>query len=263
MKKFYTAMNEAVFYFSVGLDEKVLKEFIRQVTNLVIYSVEVKNSKLLKDYMNTREKTIDLLVLTNIGYINVEINNNNYEWLNDRNFSYACKILANSVECSQNYKDAEKVLQINLCYLGQTGKGIVKYQVRSEEVVDGFEQIFTEKMEIYVVNVDFFKNMVYNGNKKFIEENYLLCALDLSLKEIDKISEGNEILMNFKDSIEKINNNEDFVKWNYEKEAERIKNTLMKDSIEQIAKNLLEAGVDKKIISESTKLSIEEINDLK
>ena len=230
---------------------------------------------MLKDYINTREKTIDYLALTNIGYVNIEINNVKYDWLNDRNFSYACKVLSNAVERSQNYKDVTKVIQINICHLGKTEKGIVKYQVRSEELVTGFETIFTEKMEIYVVNVDFYKKMVYNGNKKFINENYLLCALDLSLKEIDKISEGNEILMDFRKDIEKINDDEDFVKWmSYQEEQEKIKNTLIKDGynagIEQgeknkqieIVKNMLATGAEKEYIAKVTKLSIDEINNL-
>ena len=189
------------------------------------------------------------------------------DWLNDRNFSYACKILSNAVEKSQNYKEVTKVIQINLCHLGNTEKGIVKYQIRSEEKVLGFEEVFTEKMEIYVVNVDFYKKMVYNGNKKFICENYLLCALDLSLKEIDKISEGNEILMNFKEELEKINDDEDFVKWmSYEEEQEKIKNTFIKEGFDagilKTAKNMLNEKSDITFISKVTGLSEKELYEL-
>ena len=53
-----------------------------------------------------------------------------------------------------------------------------------------------------MINIDFYKKMVYNGNKKFIKKNYLLCAMDLTTNDIDKISEGNEELMEFKKMLE-------------------------------------------------------------
>ena len=78
-----------------------------------------------------------------------------------------------------------------------------------------------------MVNIDFYKEMVYNDNNKFIKDNYLLCAMDLKPDDIDKISEGNEKLMEFKKSLEEINDREDFVKWmSAEEEAVIIKNTM-------------------------------------
>ena len=49
-----------------------------------------------------------------------------------------------------------------------------------------------------------FNKMLHDGNKKLIKESYLLCALDLTQKEIDEISEENEILMDFRKRIEKL-----------------------------------------------------------
>ena len=54
-----------------------------------------------------------------------------------------------------------------------------------------------------MVNIDYYREMVYNKNKKFIKENYLLCVMDLQPSDIDNIKEGNEFLMEYKNDLEK------------------------------------------------------------
>ena len=295
-KTFYTATNEAVFYYCIGNNLNKAKTFIQQVIKRPIYEIEIKNAKLLKDYMYTKEKTLDYLVLTDIGYINIEINNYNKDWGIKRDVAYACKVVGNSVEKAKDYGKMEKVIQININKMGKTSKGVVSYKLNADEECEVFPNTLTDVIEIYMVNIDFYKDMVYNGNKKFIKDNYLLCAMDLKPNDIDKISEGNEELMEFKEMLEKINDNEDFVKWiDAEKEAEIFHNTMINESketglkqgieegreqgllqgIEQgiqkgernkqiaIVQNLLNEGSSVEFIAKVTGLSIEEINDLK
>ena len=113
--------------------------------------------------------------------------------------------------------------------------------------------------------------MVYNGNKKFIYDNYLLCAMDLKPVDIDNISEGNECLMEYKKDLEKINNDEDFVKWiSAEKEAEMFENTRIliaeEKGIEQerieIAKKMINENMDESLIIKLTGLSKDELSKL-
>ena len=281
-KTFYTATNEAVFYYCIGQDVNKAKVFIEQVIKRPIYKIEIKNVKLLKDYMYTKEKTLDYLVLTDIGYINVEINNYNKDWRIKRDVSYLCKIVANSV--NDDYNKMPKVIQINVNRLGKTEVGCEVYTINAENNHEGFNKTLTDIIEIYMVNIDFYKEMAYNGNKKFIKDNYLLCAMDLKPDDIDKISEGNEKLMEFKKSLEEINDREDFVKWmSAEEEAVIIKNTMINEAKEEgfeqgisqgieqgqkernveIAKNMLAEKSDIEFISKVTGLSVEEINNLK
>lgn len=129
--------------------------------------------------------------------------------------------------------------------------------------------------------------MVYNGNKKFIKDNYLLCAVDLKPEDIDNISEGNDGLMEFKNDLEKINDDEDFVNWiSSEKEAEMFERTRIliaeeeatkrglkkgleqgieqgiKKGIIETAKKMKNENIDIDTIRKITNLSIEEINKL-
>lgn len=290
-KKLYTSMNEAVFYYCIGNNPEMAKIFIEQVIKKKIHKLEMKNPKLLKDYMNAKERTLDYLVLTDEGYINIEINNYYEDWRINRDITYACKVLTNSVDKKKEYKDMPKVTQININRLGKDKGAYEVYKLNSTNNTKGFAKTLSNIIEIYMLNIDFYKEMVYNGNKKFICDNYLLCAMDLQPEDIDNILEGNEVLMEYKKNLEKINDNEDFVKWiSSEEEAEMFERTRilvaeeraiergLKKGIEQgiqqgiqqgqrskqteIAKNLLKENIDINIISLATGLNIDELNKL-
>ncbi|MBO5095404.1 MAG: PD-(D/E)XK nuclease family transposase [Bacilli bacterium] len=224
--KYYTSMNEAVFYYCIGNDLNKAKIFIEQVIKKKISKIEMKNPKLLKDYMNSKDRTLDYLVLTDEGYINVEINNYYEQWRIDRDIMYACKVLTNSISKKKSYKQAEKIIQININSLGKYNDGIEVYRFNATNNAKGLPKVLSNIIEIYMVNIDYYKKMVYNGNKKFISDNYLLCAMDLQPSDLDNIKEGNEMLMEYKKDLEKINNDEDFVKWmSAEEEAEMFERT--------------------------------------
>ena len=122
---------------------------------------------------------------------------------------------------NEEYKSMSKVTQININRLGKEKGAYEVYKFNSTNNTKGFTKALSNIIEIYMLNIDFYKEMVYNGNKKFICDNYLLCAMDLQPEDIDNISEGNEVLMEYKKDLEKINDDEDFVKWiSPEKEAE-------------------------------------------
>jgi len=243
-KQFRTAMDEAVFFFCIGNNLKFAKIFIEQVIQKPIYKIEMMNCRLFKDYIHTKEKTLDYLVLTDNGYVNIEINNYNNSWRIKRDVSYACKILSNSVSKSGEYDNMQKVIQININRLGETEKGYEVYRLNATEEYKGFPKLLTDVIEIYMVNIDFYKKMVYNGNKKFIKKNYLLCAMDLTTNDIDKISEGNEELMEFKKMLEEINSTEDFVKWDYEKDAEMIHNSIVSEARREGLQQGLQEGLE-------------------
>jgi len=287
-KKYYTAMNEAVFYYCIGNDLKKVKIFIEQVIKQKINKIEMKNPKLLKDYMNTKDRTLDYLVLTDYGYINVEINNYYEDWRINRDITYACKVLTNSITKENEYKNIPKVIQININRMGKNKDGIEIYKFNGTNNSKGFPKTISDIIEIYMVNIDYYREMVYNKNNKFINENYMLCVMDLQPSDIDNIKEGNGLLMEYKKDLEKINNDEDFVNWiSSEKEAEMFERTRLliaeeraiergmkkgmeegyKQGIEQkqleIIKSMLNKKMDDVLISEITGVSIEEIEKIK
>ena len=267
--KYYISMNKAVFYYCIGTKEKRIKLFLEQVLKREIIKVEIKNVKLLKDYINSKEKIIDYLVLTDIGYINVEINNNKESWIMERNISYACKIVTNSIKKGEDYYDAIKVIQINLNRLGKTEEGIVEYALRLDKKVKGYKKELSDIIKIYMVNIDYYKEIYKRKDKKLIKENSMICMLDLKEEEIE--CEGNEIIMGYKKDLERINDDEDFVKWmSYEEEEKKIKNTIKKigenEGIKkgklEIVKNMLKENFEISRISKVTGLSEKQIKSL-
>ena len=277
--KYYTSMNEAVFYYCIGNDLNKAKVFIEQVIKKKIKHIEMKNTKLLKDYMNSKDRTLDYVVLTDEGYINVEINNYHKQWRINRDITYACKVLTNSIKIDEDYENMKKVIQININSLGEENDGIEVYRFNATKNAKGFPKVLSNIIEIYMVNIDYYKKMVYNGNKKFISNNYLLCAMDLQPSDLDNIKEGNEMLMEYKKDLEKINNDEDFVKWmSAEEEAKMFERTRLivaekeghqqgfekgkKEEKIEIVKKMLNKQIDITTIIEITGLTQEEIENI-
>ena len=93
-KKFYTCKNDSAFKEIFGniknkklliwLLERILQVRINKLTYL---NVESNNNDLV-----TKRKRLDILVETNVGRINIEMNATNKEYLHSRNFCYLSNI---------------------------------------------------------------------------------------------------------------------------------------------------------------------------
>ena len=110
----------------------------------------------------------------------------------------------------------------------------------------------TTKIEIKNLNVDFYIKKYYN-NYKLTKEEELYAILGLELEELKKLGERNDIVKEFKESVEEANKDELVVKWfTPEQEREMRENYIkseaeekgMKKGILQTAKNMLEANMN-------------------
>ena len=127
-------------------------------------------------------------------------------------------------------------------------------------------------------------NMWYHGDKKKALEYKYFLMLDLEPKDLDVVCKGDKMMEKYKEKIEKLNEDPEFIEVvSKEKDAEMVHNTLIKEGYEQgievgmsqglergsinekyeIAKNMLNKGMDISTISECTGLSKEEIEELK
>ena len=130
-------------------------------------------------------------------------------------------------------------------------------------------------------------NMWYHGDKKKALEYKYFLMLDLEPKDLDVVCKGDRMMEKYKEKIEKLNEDPEFIEVvSKEKDAEMVHNTLIKEGYEQgiedgisqgisqgleqgissrnieIAKNLLDKGIDISTISECTSLSKEKIEEL-
>ena len=92
-KIYYKLINDNIFkvVFCTSSNEKILKE----------------NYKLLKLYpanllknIYEKGKYLDILIKTNNIFVNIEINNHNYNRLSERNFSYITLIYASHIKAA-------------------------------------------------------------------------------------------------------------------------------------------------------------------
>ena len=127
-----------------------------------------------------------------------------------------------------------------------------------------------------------YKELLYNEDEEGIEKNKYLIMLDMDLEELKKLKKD-KVVLDYMEKIERLNQNPMFINWiTKEKDEEMIKNTQLRrakeDGISQgitqgihqgmdagkkeVAKSMLEDGMDVEKISKLTGLSINEIQKL-
>ena len=280
MTKFYTAKYEHIFMYSAVKYQRVIKTIIEQILNKKYDEFIILNPNLIKDNIHNIGQKLDLLIKADDEYINVELNSKYNKYIKERNLLYVFKLcLDKSEKDKQTLKG--KVRQININF-GRKSKGIEDIAVVN--LTDNKK--VTTKIEIKNLNVDFYMKKYYN-NYKLTKEEEIYVMLGLELEELNKLSERNEIVKEFKKSVEEANKDELVVKWfspeqeremreNYirsEAEEKGIKKGMKKGIVEgkkagilegllQTAKNMLEADMNIETISKLTGLSVKKIKDM-
>ena len=116
------------------------------------------------------------------------------------------------------------------------------------------------------LNIKKTTELCYNEKKMSI-----LGMLDMDYEKLTNFK-GDKIMDKLKNEALKLNNNDDFVKYLYDEDEERLlKNSFIEQGIEQgieqnkisTAKKMLEKNIDIDSIKEITGLSLDEIKELK
>ncbi len=272
MTKFYTAKYEPIFMYSVVKHQRIIKKIVEQVLNKKYKEFVILNPNLIKDNIYNIGQKLDLLIKADDEYINVELNSNYNKYVKERNLLYVFKLCLDKSE-----KDKEtlkgKVRQININF-GRKSKGIEDIAIVNLMT----NKKITTKIEIKNLNIDFYTKKYYN-NYKLTEEEKLYAMLGLEIEELNKISERNDIVKEFKKSVEEANKDELVVKWfSPEQEREMRENYIKSEAEEkgikkgrkegilegllQTAKNMLEADMNIETISKLTGLSVKKIKDM-
>lgn len=280
MSKFYTAKYESVFMYSAVKNQRVIKKIIEQILNKKYNEFIILNPNLIKDNIHNIGQKLDLLIKADDEYINVELNSKYNKYIKERNLLYVFKLcLDKSEKDKQTLKGCVRQININF---GRKSKGI-----EDIAVVNLTEnKKLTTKIEINNLNVDFYIKKYYN-NYKLTKEEELYAMLGLELEELKKLSERNDIVKEFKKSVEEANKDELVVKWfTPEQEREMRENYIKSEAEEkgmkkgkkegiiegrkagklegllQTAKNMLEANMNIETVSKLTGLSVKKIKDM-
>ena len=272
MKKLYTAKYESIFMYSAVKYKHIIKKIIEQILNKKYNEFVILNPNLIKDNIHNIGQKLDLLIKADDEYINVELNSNYNKYVKERNLLYVFKLcLDKSEKDKQTLKG--KVRQININF-GRKSKGIEDIAVVNLMT----NKKVTTKIEIKNLNVDFYTKKYYN-NYKLTEEEKLYAMLGLEIEELNKLSERNDIVKDFKKGVEEANKDELVVKWfSPEQEREMRENYIRSEAEEkgmkkgkkegilegllQTAKNMLDADMNIETISKLTGLSVKKIKDM-
>ena len=260
-----------MFLSLVTFDNEILKEIIYEALNIKVEYAKIINSKMAKRRLMERANYLDLVVETDIGYINIEVSNDSYnKYTAHRNFVYLTSLINNVTKSGMKLKDMPKVYQINLIF-GKSGNvDISKYNMYSKEE----RKELTKKIQILNVYMDKLKETYYNNNKRLTDKT-LLVGLTMSKEELE---ENKEESIMFEKLLKKLDEMEDTGlapelmpveeenKWHEEMLIESAREEGLEQGMQkkerEFISSMLNKKYDFKTISEITGLSLNKIKNI-
>lgn len=189
------------------------------------------------------------------------------------------KVMANDVKVKEDYKDLSNFVQINLNSEDNLKKSFEEYLLMEKNS----HEILTQKLKIYQINLSFYTHKCYTSSRlnKLSDFEKLMGLIgaktqneyDIFVNEKGMLKDIMSIADEFRDDSEMIEMFDRETEINRIKELEKkdalIKNTeevtnkVTVENTKKIAINLINNGINLETISNSTGLSIDELNKLK
>ncbi len=270
--KKYNLKNDIIFkaFFARKGNEIFLIDFLEALLNIKIKAIKI-NEEVNLEQLSVDEKggRLDLQAKLNDGVIvNIELQMRNNFNIKERTTVYSSKVISREVARGSDYKDVSKVIMINILgynllefdeYISETV--IVLDKHRDYEMLKGIKWYFIELPK--------FRKKNPNLNDKI---DQWICFIDDSNKEAVKMAENkNKVLQKARKELEYLTGDEavrrlaelrdkwemdDFFIKKYAKEEGEKKGK------KEIAKKLLEKGMEIQEIIEITGLPENEIKNL-
>ena len=240
--------------------------------------VKVINGEFRKENKTSKEQKLDVIadITLNIGYkiLDIEMNLDKKSTLY-RNVLYASRLLGESLKVKEDYTHIRPVIQINFdnYEINEKNKRIIKKCYIKDET----NTIITTALEIDHINIEKCKNAWYNEDIKKYEKNeqdliklgalFTMVKIEEFKSCLKEVNMSKEVKEDIIEAVEEYSLDEDLLNlYDKEKIIESDKLLAKEEGIKEekinIAKNLLNENIDIEIISKSTGLSIEEINNL-
>ena len=269
-RTFYTCKSDIAFkeIFGNSKNKKLLIWLLERILQVNIDKLTYLNVERNNNDLITKRKRLDILVETNVGRINIEMNATSKEYLHPRNFCYLSNIYNKNTSISEDYNEDTLTIQINFTYGIKDDNKILRiYKVQDNE-----QKCYIKNFEIYEYNMDIIMNFWYSLDIKKVTKYSHLIMLDLeggSLKELVKYDGKVDEYM---EKITKLNTDANFWEVFTPEEDERyIRNTIKRESEKkgeqkksfEIAKNMLAMQIDINTIAKATNLSKNEIMKIK
>lgn len=278
-KRFISLLSDTTFKHLFKKEE--YKEFFNVIVKSII-DMDISNFELYDAELNSgnekRDYRLDLLLVNSDIDIIISIEMNRFpsEVTKFKNRLYVYTLLAKSLNSGEDVKK-KYIIQINFNKEKHPYVSKASYSVMD---LDTHKEIKDFKIhEVYLEN---YKGIRYNGDNK--EEMYLSLFTATSYEELREIAGNEKEALKIVDELEKLGiddelgavyDNEEMQKrmintarnWGYDDgKAEGLEEGKKEGKKEEkvfIAKNLLKNDISIEVISESTGLSIEKLEELK
>ena len=258
-------------------DENNINPFrtlIKRTLNINPKVIEILNVELINRPYKDQKNAVDLIVQIDEGIkINIEINTSVDQSLINRNVRLLCLNMSKDLEPGATYREIKSQKQLNFDLKGNHPTPIESYSLMGKNT----HTILTDTIEIIRYDVPYFKKLCYTNDINKLDGLSRLIGLfgAETKEEVEYICRGDEELEEIQKQYEKYTNEEDVIgSYDYELHqrelarvereqavAEAIEETTKQRNIE-IAKNMLNLGLDIETISKATGLDIETIKGL-
>ena len=264
---------------------RYLEEVIGSITGIPMELIRDKivfeNTEIPVESVKEKTKITDLVVSIGQNVINLEMNKYYYKGLIEKNEAYISKL--RSLRVGERYIEDTKYIQINFDNFGKYKETISKFVMMEEKT----HEKETENYEKYHINLKRIKEKYYNEEKINKKEKLLLMLTIDNEKDLEKVSEGDDIMCEAKKKILSLSKEdamilcydeeeykeyvrqrrtEDEVREGFQKGIQKgIEEGLQKGKKENsinIAKSLLKEDMKVDKIAKITGLTVEEIKKL-
>ena len=264
-KKFYTCKNDSAFKEIFGniKNKKLLIWLLERILQVSIDKLTYLNVERNNNDLVTKRKRLDILVETNVGRINIEMNATNKEYLHPRNFCYLSNIYNKNTSISEDYNEDTLTIQINFTYGIKDDNKILRiYKVQDDE-----QKCYIKNFEIYEYNMDIIMNFWYSLDIEKVTEYSHLIMLDLEKNSLKELVKYDGKVDEYMEKITKLNTDANFWEVFTPEEDERYIRNTIKREIEKkekiaIVKNMLAMQIDIDTIAKATNLTKKEIMKL-
>ena len=251
-------------------NEDILASLITAITNEKITKIQLRNTEL---YKNSKEDKLGILdikaVLDNNSIVDIEMQVSNEGNIIERDLYYLTKLYSEQLKNKENYKNAKKVIIINLLGYNffKTNSPYHKITLKENKNKENMyvklyeveEEFNTDKIQIYVVEIPKYLMLENKENPSELDQWMWLFsgekemmkmalskgaqAIKKAYKELEYLSQDEQARQEYDEYVEAKFNNSMIM--HFEREKEKI----------QIAKNMLKSNLSIEIIMEVTGLT--------
>ena len=269
-------INDYIFkkIFSKKGNESILKDFLISVLDIPIQKVETRAEVSLERQLKENKLgRLDILAkLDDSTIVNIEVQIlNKYNFI-DRTMYYWSGNYYNELRAGEDYNKVKKVIAINILDYEIFEEGPYHEIARIRR--DFKNKILTDKMELHFIQIP--KFLKENRGTKTKLEQWMQFISQKDEKEVELAMKENEEIKKANEEYEYLTGDEAERRLALlREEAIRDEKTMLRGSREEgkkegeklkqieIAKNMLNEGMEIKTISRLTKLTIEEIEKIK